>query len=299
MRPEHVESKSAPYSSKAVEMAEVRILVAEDQEDVVEALRLLLKNHGYAAEFVNNPADAIAALESSRFDGVLMDLNYTRDTTSGSEGLELLTQVQAIDSTLAVVVMTAWGSIELAVDALHRGACDFVQKPWDNAQLLKVLGEQLKRSRALRAARLEEQFEKQEATEIQRAMMAVETGNLTGLQIAVSFQPARGIAGDYYDVIALDDSRAGLCVADVAGKGVGAALLMSNLQAVVRTLAPQLFQPRELCSRVNQGVCANKIPGKFVTFFAVSLILQRTNSPTPMPGIIRQSSFVPGESTSG
>src|SRR5215472_11076039 len=117
-------------SSNAVAPAEApRILIAEDQVDVVEALCLLLKDNGYAAQGVHNPADAIAALKSSRFDGVLMDLNYTRDTTCGSEGLELLSQVQAIDSTLAVVVMTAWGSIELAVDALHRGACDFIRKP--------------------------------------------------------------------------------------------------------------------------------------------------------------------------
>src|SRR5689334_10611650 len=120
-----------------------RILVAEDQADVIAALHLLLKRNGYEAEFVSSPADALETLRHRAFDVALLDLNYSRDTTSGSEGLELVTQVQAIDSAMAVIVMTAWGSIELAVKAMHNGACDFVQKPWDNQQLLRVLQQQV------------------------------------------------------------------------------------------------------------------------------------------------------------
>src|SRR5947209_16655169 len=131
-----------------------RVLVAEDQDDVIAALRLLVKNNGYDVEFVKSPAEALKALRGGHFDAVLLDLNYSRDTTSGTEGLELLSQVQALDNTLAVVAMTAWGSIKLAVDAMHRGAADFVQKPWDNTQLLTVLAEQMSRSRALREQRL-------------------------------------------------------------------------------------------------------------------------------------------------
>ena len=116
-----------------------RVLVAEDQEDVIAALHLLLKSAGYEAEFVRSPEGALTALAKESFDAILLDLNYSRDTTSGTEGLELLSKVQAMDRNLAVVVMTAWGSIELAVKAMHRGACDFVQKPWDNRQLLNVL----------------------------------------------------------------------------------------------------------------------------------------------------------------
>jgi sigma-B regulation protein RsbU (phosphoserine phosphatase) len=243
-----------------------RILVAEDQEDVIEALRLLLKVHNYDAEFVNNPADALIALKARRFDGVLMDLNYTRDTTSGTEGLHLLTELQAIDRTLAIVVMTAWGSIELAVDAMHRGACDFVQKPWDNNQLVKVLSDQLKRSKAMRARYIQEQFENEEAAEVQRALMPAESCSVRGFTVATYFRSARNVSGDYYDVIGISDSRMGLCIGDVVGKGMGAALLMSNLQAAVRSNAPQALEPKDLCRRVNQFICANKVPGKFITF---------------------------------
>jgi sigma-B regulation protein RsbU (phosphoserine phosphatase) len=244
-----------------------RILVAEDQEDVIAALRLLLKTNGYDSEFVKSPAEALRALRNGGFDAVLLDLNYSRDTTSGMEGLELLSQVQALDSSLAIVVMTAWGSVKLAVDAMHRGACDFVEKPWDNAQLLAVLKEQMNRSRALRQRRRYEQMEQQDAAEIQRALMPREIAGHAGLTIVASSQSARTVGGDYYDVIRLSETRSAICIGDVVGKGVGAALLMSNLQARVRTMACQIAEPRELCDRLNDVISANALPGKFITFF--------------------------------
>src|ERR1035441_2697800 len=115
------------------------ILVADDQPDVLEALRFLIKGEGYLAVLVNSPVAAIAQVESRDFDAVLMDLNYTRDTTSGQEGLDLLNRIQSLDTTLPVIVMTAWGSVELAVEAMRRGARDFIQKPWDNARLSAIL----------------------------------------------------------------------------------------------------------------------------------------------------------------
>jgi DNA-binding NtrC family response regulator len=126
------------------------ILIADDQADVLEALRFLIKGEGYLAEPVNSPAAAIDAVESRDFDAVLMDLNYTRDTTSGQEGLELLNRIQNLDTTLPVIVMTAWGSVELAVEAMRRGARDFIQKPWDNARLSAILKTQIELGRALR-----------------------------------------------------------------------------------------------------------------------------------------------------
>src|SRR3954469_1069184 len=126
------------------------VLIADDQPDVLEALRFLVKGEGYAAEAVNSPPAAIDAVESRDFDVVLMDLNYTRDTTSGQEGLELLNRIQTLDSTLPVIVMTAWGSVELAVEAMRRGARDFIQKPWDNARLSAILKTQIELGRALR-----------------------------------------------------------------------------------------------------------------------------------------------------
>jgi len=127
-----------------------RILIADDQPDVLEALRLLLKGEGYQIESANSPASIVSTLETRDFDVVLMDLNYTRDTTSGQEGLDLLSRIHANDSSTTVVVMTAWGSVDLAVEAMRRGARDFVQKPWDNARLLAILRTQVELSNALK-----------------------------------------------------------------------------------------------------------------------------------------------------
>jgi DNA-binding NtrC family response regulator len=135
-----------------------RILVADDQRDVLEALRLLLKGEGFEVETAASPAAILSVLDQGDFDAALMDLNYTRDTTSGREGLDLLTQIQSLDPTLPVIVMTAWGSVDGAVEAMRRGARDYVQKPWDNARLLAQLRIQVELARALRhSARLEEQ----------------------------------------------------------------------------------------------------------------------------------------------
>ncbi len=130
--------------------APARVLIADDQADVLEALRLLLKTEGYHLETASSPAGILAALEAREFDVVLMDLNYARDTTSGQEGLDLLMRIQTLDQTLPVVVMTAWGSVEVAVEAMRRGARDFIQKPWDNARLLAIVGTQAELSQALR-----------------------------------------------------------------------------------------------------------------------------------------------------
>src|SRR5215471_17242057 len=130
--------------------ASPRILIADDQTDVLEALRLLLKAEGYVIESANSPQGIMAALEARDFDAVLMDLNYTRDTTSGEEGLEIVSRIQSMDPTLPVIVMTAWGSIELAVEAMRRGARDFAQKPWENPRLLAILRTQVELGRSLR-----------------------------------------------------------------------------------------------------------------------------------------------------
>jgi len=140
----------------AVKREPARVLVADDQADVREALRLLLKAEGFSTEIVSNPGAALEAVQSNEFDVVLMDLNYQRDTTSGEEGMDLLSRIQAADSSVPIVVMTAWGSVELAVEAMRRGARDFIQKPWDNPRLLTILRTQVDLYRTLkRAERLE------------------------------------------------------------------------------------------------------------------------------------------------
>ena len=130
-----------------------RILIADDQGDVLESLRLLLKPEGYAVETAHSPDEAAAAVAVREFDAALVDLNYSREATSGAEGLELLEKLQGVDSTLPVVVMTAWGSVEIAVQAIRLGARDFIEKPWDNDRLLTILRNQVDLCRALRRGR--------------------------------------------------------------------------------------------------------------------------------------------------
>jgi DNA-binding NtrC family response regulator len=129
-----------------------RILVADDQKDIVEALKLLLKGEGYEVESATSPRGVLAALDKHAFDALLIDMNYTRDTTSGAEGLDLLARLQTIDGAPPVVVMTAWASIDGAVEAMRRGARDFIEKPWDNRRLLATLRTQVELGRALRTS---------------------------------------------------------------------------------------------------------------------------------------------------
>jgi DNA-binding NtrC family response regulator len=145
-----LEGKIESTASSLAPVKGARVLVADDQRDVLEAVRLLLKPEGYSIETATSPAAVLRAIEGSDFDAALVDLNYARDTTSGAEGLDLLTQISAVDATLPVIVMTAWGSVEVAVEAMRRGARDFIQKPWDNARLLAVLRTHIELSAALR-----------------------------------------------------------------------------------------------------------------------------------------------------
>ena len=136
--------------------APVRILAADDQEHILVALDLLLHPQGYRVDKVRSPALVYETLKSNSYDAILIDLNYTRDTTSGQEGLDLLSQIVAQDATVPVIVMTAWANVELAVEAMRRGARDFIQKPWENERLVAILRTQVELHRALQhAARLE------------------------------------------------------------------------------------------------------------------------------------------------
>src|SRR5256884_5577978 len=131
----------------------IRILIADDQRDVLEALRILLKGEGYQTEAVISLAGIFSALEKKDYALLIMDLNYARDTTSGQEGLTAIARIQEIDNTLPIVVMTAWATIELAVEAMKRGARDFVPKPWDNERLLTIVRTQIELATALRRGR--------------------------------------------------------------------------------------------------------------------------------------------------
>jgi DNA-binding NtrC family response regulator len=134
-------------------MTQGRVLVADDQSDVLNALKLLLGGEGYDVTTASSPRDLVATLEGADFDVALIDLNYTRDTTSGEEGLDLLQRLHTADELLPIVVMTAWGSVNVAVEAMRRGARDFIQKPWENERLLSIIRTQTELGRAIRRGR--------------------------------------------------------------------------------------------------------------------------------------------------
>ena len=243
-----------------------RILIADDQPDLLDALRLLLKGEGIQLETACSPEEAIAALDHHPFDLLLMDLNYTGDTTSGTEGMDMLSRVQAIDSSLPVVVMTGWGSVDLAVETMRRGVRDFVQKPWDNAQLLATLKNEIAAGRERRRRAADDQRELDEARRIQRKLLPASIPQVDGCEIATQWQPASGVGGDCFDVIGFGPSKLGLCIADVVGKGIPAALLMSNLQAAVRAFATEAAHPSELCHQVNRILSGRIAEGRFISF---------------------------------
>jgi sigma-B regulation protein RsbU (phosphoserine phosphatase) len=244
-----------------------RILVADDQPDLVDALRLLLKPEGIVVDAVHSPDAALAAVQSSPFDLVLMDLNYTGDTTSGREGIDLLEHLHDFDASLPIVVMTGWGSIDLAVEAMRRGVRDFVQKPWDNAALLTTLRSEIQAGRERRMKAERDQRELEEARRIQRTLLPAVLPQMDGFELAASWQPASGVGGDCFDAIRFSSQRLALSIADVVGKGIPAALLMSNLQAAVRAFATEAARPEELCERVNTILCGHISEGRFISFF--------------------------------
>jgi phosphoserine phosphatase RsbU/P len=244
-----------------------RILVADDQPDLIDALRLLLKAEEINVDSVGSPEAALSAIAAGSFDLLLMDLNYTGDTTSGREGIDLLSRVQAIDRELPIVVMTGWGSVDIAVEAMRRGVRNFVQKPWDNEQLVAILRTEVEAGRARRQQVAIERRDLDEARRIQRKLLPSTMPPIDGWEVAVSWQPASGVGGDCFDAIAFGPARVGLSIADVVGKGIPAALLMSNLQATVRAFAANTTEPADLCQQVNRILCGHIAEGRFISFF--------------------------------
>ena len=247
--------------------AQPRVLIADDQPDLLDALRLLLKAEGIQMDAVTSPEAALAALAARQYDLLLMDLNYTGDTTSGAEGMDMLARVQGIDRSLPVIVMTGWGSVDIAVETMRRGVRDFVQKPWDNATLVTTVRSEIAAGRERRRRADDEKREFEEARRIQRKLLPTTLPVIDGCEIATHWQPASGVGGDCFDAIAFGNSRVALSIADVVGKGIPAALLMSNLQAAVRAFATEVAEPAALCHQVNRILCGRIAEGRFISFF--------------------------------
>ena len=291
-----------------------RTLIADDQPDVVVALRLLLKAAGYQTEAATSPTAVLEAIKRRRFDVVLIDLNYARDTTSGQEGLDLITRIQAEDRSLPIVVMTAWGTVDLAVEAMRRGVRDFVQKPWENSRLLQVLRAQVEQGRvrrrlhqqALRRRANQRNLERElrEARQIQRQLMSAADLQLEGFVFSSAWRVAGKIGGDYLAAFPVSSERAALCIADVSGKGLPAALMMSNMQAALKSAASADVMPRDLCLQLNRLLHSNIPLNRFITCFYGLMdvrrrVLQFTNAGHNPPQLVRADGSLVSLQTGG
>lgn len=245
-----------------------RVLVSDDQHDILTALSLLLKINNFRAHTVDSPTEALEAVKDAKFDVVLMDLNYSRDTTSGEEGLNLLSGLRRAGVSAPIIVMTAWGNVELAVEAMRLGAADFVQKPWDNHRLLSTLRKQLDRAEEELRERQRKRSEIEIARHVQQKLLPQDLRPLRTLEYAAVCVPAREVGGDYYDFFYLDEHHLVGLLADVSGKGVAAAMLMANLQACFRSQFDLGVRDAvTLLETVNRLFHASTPPEQYVTLF--------------------------------
>jgi sigma-B regulation protein RsbU (phosphoserine phosphatase) len=271
-----------------------RVLVADDQQDVVAALRMLLRGAGFEVDPATSVQEVRHRLDSQTYDLVLMDLNYARDTTSGREGLDLLTEIHTRDRLLPVIVMTGWGSIDTAVEAMRRGARTFVHKPWDNHTLTETVCREIEEGHAQRQSDKVAANEQADAKAIQRALLPAALPSMSGVGLAARWEPALAFGGDCYDALRLTETHLAISIADVCGKGLPAALLMSNLLASLRAFAASERSPRDVVTSVNRALCRQKDLRRFVTLFyalydSATRVLTYTNAGHNPPLVLRQA----------
>lgn len=270
-----------------------RTLIADDQTDVLEALRMLLRREGHEIETAVSPAGVLEAISCRDFDLLLLDLNYARDTTSGVEGLELIEKLHGMDERLPIVVMTAWGNTNLAVEAMRRGACDYIEKPWDNTRLLAKLAKSAAGKGALHASARE----LAEARSMQQEMLQQEMPQFETVEIAAEWHPAGVVSGDSYDVAQFVDGSGAVMISDAVGKGVPAALLASSVQATVRALSSEKRNPASVVEDANAFACGRLEHGRFVSlvylhFDAREGFVRFCNAGHPAPLLIRKDGSV-------
>jgi phosphoserine phosphatase RsbU/P len=268
------ESVTATFAGPAGTRVPARIVVADDQPDVRVALSLLLKTEGHHVEAVGSPSALLDAVARGPVDLVLMDLNYTRDTTSGAEGLDLLSRLRARSGSLPILVMTAWGTIDVAVEAMRRGARGFVLKPWDNQALVRTVAAELAENGRRAAPSGESTGETRArhdlavARRVQTELLPRTKPALATLDYAGLCLQAGAVGGDVYDFIAMAPGMVAFILADASGKGVPAALLMANLQALLRS---QAFRAKDdlagFLRDVNAQFFASTATEHFATLF--------------------------------
>ena len=217
------------------------ILIADDQYEILHALRLLLKREGYQTVMASSPDAVLEEARHTPFDLILVDLNFSRDTTSGREGLDLLGRLRAMPQAPPVIVMTAWSTVPLAVEAMRLGAVDFIEKPWDNTRLLDLLRQHTQARRTSSPVGLSAAADLEIARAVQHRLLPQQLPPIETLDYAVKYQPAGQVGGDYYDFLPATDNSMVFVVADVSGKGISAAILMATIQSFFRSRRPEEF----------------------------------------------------------
>lgn len=238
----------------------MRVLVGDDQADVLQAAQLLLKVDGHDSVAAGTPQAVLDQARSQPFDVLLLDMNYARDTTSGGEGLSLVRALRASGVETPVVLMTAWGSIDLAVEAMRLGATDFVQKPWDNTRLLETIRSQGAKARQAGA-------DMKIARQVQQNLLGRPDIPMRNLDYAGRCLPAGAVGGDYYDFLSIDEETFGVALGDVAGKGVSAAILMAHLQAGVRSRHDLARRPLALVQAASRLFWQASLSSHYTTLF--------------------------------
>jgi serine phosphatase RsbU (regulator of sigma subunit) len=244
-----------------------RVLVGDDLPHICDALALLLKGAGYKVDVGNSPQELLTRAREGVHDLILMDMNYARDTTSGEEGLDLLERLQALSPGVPVIVMTAWSTVELAVQAMQRGARDFVTKPWDNDRLVALVGRHLEQAREQRRATQAARSEREIARDVQQRLLPKPRQQWGSVVCECVCRPALDIGGDLYDVLECSPHGAAFVLADVCGKGVGSALMMAGLQATIRAEWGKGIALEELLRRVNRLFFRSTRPEHYATLF--------------------------------
>ena len=274
-----------------------RVLIAEDQEHVREALAMLLRTRGYSALLCASPREALQAAGQQSVDLALVDMNYRRDSTSGVEGLNLIESLRQLDNTLPIAALTAWGNVDLAVNAMKSGASDFIEKPWHNDTLLEKVESLTRRGREVRSLQRISEYEKQDAQQVQ--MRIVPRRHLLACDVELFGEsvPVGTVGGDYFGVWQPGPQLLHFCVADVSGKGTSGALIAAMLHASVSTLAVADGGAEKIVSEVETILREQLGEEHFVTMFygvldVVSHRLEYVNAGHCPPMVLRGNGAV-------
>ena len=244
-----------------------RVLIAEDQEHVRDALEMLLRAHGYTVLLCSSPHEALSAARQQSPDLALVDMNYRRDSTSGVEGLNLIDSLRQLDNTLPVVALTAWGNVDLAVNAMKSGASDFIEKPWRNDSLLEKVHSLTRHGREVRSLQKISEYEKQDAQQLQTRIVPPRHLVAGDIELFGESVPAGIVGGDYFGVWQPNSESLHFCVADVSGKGTPGALIAAMLHASVSTLSASGGGAEKIVNDVEAILHDQLGEGHYVTMF--------------------------------